>query len=104
MMNTSGTGNIPTRGESFPLDNLTYDLVTIIQEKSKALEAYGRYCEDARNDAEVLRALEQIRRDDAAHIQQLTQHLSRCLQKTGSSAQGSSAQGQGQPRTTQGSR
>ncbi len=38
---------------NFPLDNLTFDLITIIYEKSKGLEAYERYVRDAQGDQQV---------------------------------------------------
>ncbi|WP_394845023.1 hypothetical protein LZC95_49225 [Pendulispora brunnea] len=97
MMGTIGKGQT----EGFPLDNLTYDLLTIVQEKSKALEAYGRYCDDARQDPEILRMLEQIKREDTNHVQQLSQHLARCL---GRQQQGTTGESRPQTtRTTQGS-
>lgn len=64
---------------NFPLDNLTFDLITIIHEKSKGLEAYDKYLRDAQSDQQLRQALEQIRSDDQRHVQQLQQHLQRCL-------------------------
>ncbi|WP_394834574.1 hypothetical protein LVJ94_49575 [Pendulispora rubella] len=97
MMGTLGK----EQAEGFPLDNLTYDLLTIVHAKSKALEAYGRYCDDARQDSDILRILEQIKRDDANHVRQLSQHLARCL---GGPQQGTTAESRSPTtRTTQGS-
>jgi ferritin-like metal-binding protein YciE len=62
------------------LDNLTYDIITVIHEKSKGLEAYDRYLQDAQRDQEARQCLEEIRRSDEQHIQRLQQVLSRCLQ------------------------
>ncbi len=67
---------------NFPLDNLTFDLITIIYEKSKGLEAYERYIRDAQGDQQVRQVLEQIRNEDQQHIKQLQQHLQRCLSQT----------------------
>jgi len=64
---------------SFPLDNLSYDLITIIHEKSKALEAYDKYLRDAQGDQEIASLLNQIRDNDRQHIEQLTQHLGRVI-------------------------
>lgn len=75
MANQGGSGS----SGSFPLDNLTYDLVTILYEKSKALEAYDKYQRDAQDNQEVSQLLQQMRRQDEQHIQQLKQHLSRLL-------------------------
>jgi bacterioferritin (cytochrome b1) len=68
---------------NFALDNLTYDLITILHEKSKGLEAYERYLRDAQQDSELRSLLEQIRQDDQRHIQQLEQHLQRSLSRGG---------------------
>lgn len=64
---------------SFPLDNLTFDLVTILHEKSKGLEAFDKYIRDAQNDQQLRDVLERIRQDDHRHITELQQHLQRCL-------------------------
>jgi hypothetical protein len=64
---------------NFPLDNLTFDLITILHEKSKALEAYDKYLRDAGNDQQLRQTLERIRDEDARHVQELQQHLQRQL-------------------------
>lgn len=64
---------------NFPLDNLTFDLITILHEKSKGLEAYDKYIRDAQNDQQLREVLERIRQDDHRHINELQQHLQRCL-------------------------
>ncbi len=71
---------------NFPLDNLTFDLITVIYEKSKGLEAYERYIRDAQGDQQVRQVLEQIRNEDQQHIQQLQKHLHRCLSQAGQKA------------------
>lgn len=63
----------------FALDNLTYDIITILHEKSKGLEAYEKYLRDAGQDQELSRLLTQIRDQDRQHCQQLQQHLSRVI-------------------------
>src|SRR5437764_23127 len=42
--------NASNQGGNFPLSDLCYDLITVIHEKSKALEAYDKYMRDAQND------------------------------------------------------
>ncbi len=79
MSNQGGSGS----SGNFPLDNLTYDLVTILYEKSKALEAYDKYQRDAQGNQEVSQLLQQIRQQDEQHIQQVQQHLSRLLGSQG---------------------
>jgi hypothetical protein len=59
------------QGEGFPLDNLSYDLVTLLYEKSKALEAFDKYIQDAQNDEQALQLFEQMRQADEQFIGQL---------------------------------
>lgn len=84
--NRSATGS----SGNFPLDNLTYNIVTMLYEKSKGLEAYDKYLRDAQGDSEIKNLLEQIRRDDEQHIQQLKQHLARLLGKQSGMSAGAS--------------
>ncbi len=74
-MSMANQGSSGSSG-NFPLDNLTYDLITILYEKSKALEAYDKYMRDAQNNEQVSQLLHQIRQQDEQHIHQLHQHLS----------------------------
>ena len=67
----------------FPLDNLTYDLVTLLYEKSKGLEAYDKYQRDAQGNQEVANLLRQFRQQDEQCIQQLQQHLAQLLNNQG---------------------
>jgi len=60
---------------SFPLDNLTYDIVTVLYEKSKGLEAYDKYLNDAQNDPQVRDLFEQMRQQDEQFVQQLHEQL-----------------------------
>jgi hypothetical protein len=60
---------------NFPLDNLTSDLITVLYEKSKGLEAYDKYIRDAQNDQQAKQLFEQMRQQDEQCIQQLTQRL-----------------------------
>jgi ferritin-like metal-binding protein YciE len=80
---------------NFPLDNLCYDLITIIQNKSQALAAYDKYLQDAQSNHELRQLLEQIRQQDTQQVQQLTQHLGRLL---GQQSDASSSQSAGQTR------
>jgi hypothetical protein len=65
-----------------PLDNLTYDIVSIIHEKSQALEAYDDYMEDAQSDPEVAQLIDDIRRHDEEDVQRLRFELGRLLGKS----------------------
>lgn len=81
-MSMSNQGGMGSSG-NFPLDNLTYDLITILYEKSKGLEAYDKYQRDAQGNQEIGNLLQQIRRQDEQHIQQLQQHLGQLLGSQG---------------------
>ena len=68
-----------TRGENYPLDNLTFDLIAITYEKSKALEAYEKYLVDARGDQAVSDLLDRMRKLDEDCIVELQQNLGRLI-------------------------
>ena len=88
--------NAANQSGNFPLDNLCYDLITVIQEKSQALEAYDKYMRDAQNDNELRQLLEQIRQQDMQQLQQLMQHLGRLLgQQSGTASSQSAGQTRG---------
>lgn len=62
------------------LDNLTYNIITVLHEKSKALEAYEKYLKDAAQ-SEVRQIFEEIRRSDEQHIERLRGALMNLLGK-----------------------
>ena len=51
-----------SRSGDFPLDNNTYNVITVIHEKSKGLEAFDQYLEDA--DENLREIFEEIREQD----------------------------------------
>ena len=59
----------------FPIDNLTYDLITVIHEKSQGLEAFDKYLKDAGEDEECRELFEEIRQQDEESIKRLTETL-----------------------------
>jgi hypothetical protein len=62
-----------------PLDDLTYDVITVLQNKAKALEAYDKYIRDADEDDEAREAFEEMKRTDQEHIRILKEVLARRL-------------------------
>jgi hypothetical protein len=66
-----------SRSADFPLDNNTYNVITVIHEKSKGLEAFDQYLEDA--DEELRDILQEIREQDTRYIEQLQDHLRRLM-------------------------
>ena len=61
------------------LDDLTYDVITVLQNKAKALEAYDKYIRDADEDDEAREAFEEMKRADQEHIRILKEVLARRL-------------------------
>jgi hypothetical protein len=78
----------------FPLDNLTFDLITILYEKSKGLEAYQKYIKDAGSNQEVRQIFEQMVQQDQQAIQQLQQQLATLLSQQGGAGGSSTGGGQ----------
>lgn len=62
-----------------PIDDLTYDVITVLQNKAKALEAYDKYIRDADEDDEARHAFEEMKRTDVEHIRVLKEVLARRL-------------------------
>lgn len=62
--------------QKFPIDNIVYDLMMIIVQKSKGLKAMDQYLQDAQNNQRVKESLEKIRAMDEECVRELTQHLS----------------------------
>ena len=63
-----------------PVDDLTYDLITALQNKLQAVTAYDAFLGDARRgDEQCRRLFEQLRQDDARHAGLLRQELARHL-------------------------
>jgi hypothetical protein len=58
------------------LDDLTYNVITVLHEKSKGLEAYEQYLEDASDNEEVRQIFEELRDQDLEAVGRLEQ----CLQ------------------------
>ena len=66
--------NQGNRGK-FALDNLTYDVITVLHEKSKGLEAFDKYIQDAQSNPEILEIFERMRQQDQELIRELEGHL-----------------------------
>jgi hypothetical protein len=62
-----------------PIDNLTYDIVTMLHEKGKALEAYDKYLQDAQGHQQVRELIEQVQQTDIEHVQKLKECLGQLL-------------------------
>lgn len=62
-----------------PVDDLTYDVITVLHAKAKALEAYDKYIEDAVDDDEAREILEEMKRQDQENVRALKEVLARRL-------------------------
>jgi rubrerythrin len=58
---------------SYPISNEVYDLLTVLQNKLQALEAYDRFSKDMHDTTKQL--LDQIRKDDTRHAELLANAL-----------------------------
>src|SRR5690606_24354029 len=64
-----------------PLSDLAYDMMTIVQNKSKGLQAYQQYISDAETAQrpECAELIRKIAEDDRRHVEESTQHLKQVL-------------------------
>ena len=64
------------------VSNLTYDLVTVLQNKMEALSAYEHYLRDAQQsgDSQCQELFSQIQRDDEQHVKALEACISQLAQ------------------------
>jgi hypothetical protein len=66
------------------IDNILYDVVAVLHEKSKGLQAYDKYEKDVQNHPEVKRVLEEIRRSDEQSVKRLEDCLTQlCMDRSG---------------------
>lgn len=65
------------------IDNVLYDVVTVLHEKSKGLEAYDKYDRDLQNNNEVKQIFDEIRRNDEQAVQRLQDCLRQLVSEGG---------------------
>ena len=67
------------------LEHMNYDVLTVLQSKMEALEAYKQYLLDAEaaGDEAVRNLLEEIQHEDARHVEKLWIELSRLVRLRG---------------------
>ena len=56
---------------TFALDDLRYDIVTLLHKKSKALEAYDKYLRDAQGRQDILALFQEMRQRDLQDAERL---------------------------------
>jgi hypothetical protein len=73
---------MPKQSRVSPIDDLTFDVLTVLREKAKALAAYETYLADADadDDDEVRELFVEMQKQDGEHAQVLKEVLARRLE------------------------
>lgn len=73
----SGNGNTQA------INNLEYDLVTVLHNKSEAIQAYDKYIQDAQsqNSQPCVQLFQKLQQQDVQTAQEIRQHLQQVMQK-----------------------
>ena len=71
-------------GNSQVISNLEYDLLTVLQNKSQALQAYEKYMEDAQatGSQPCVELFQKLQETDQQQAQEIRQHLQQVMQKS----------------------
>jgi hypothetical protein len=59
----------------YPIPDMEFDIINVIAEKSKALQAYDKYIRDCQPDPELSKLFEDIKAQDRRHIELLRAFL-----------------------------
>lgn len=72
------TGN----GNTQAINNLEYDLVTVLHNKSEAIQAYDKYIQDAQsqNSQPCVELFQKLQQQDVETAQEIRQHLQQVMQ------------------------
>ncbi|HAA28194.1 MAG TPA: hypothetical protein DCE56_11615 [Cyanobacteria bacterium UBA8553] len=72
-----------TNGSSQVISNLEYDLLTVLQNKSEALNAYDKYIQDAQSigSQPCVELFQKLQQADSQQAQEIRQHLQEVMQK-----------------------
>lgn len=72
------TGN----GNTQAINNLEYDLVTALHNKSEAIQAYDKYIQDAQshNSQPCVQLFQKLQQQDVQTAQEIRQHLQQVMQ------------------------
>jgi len=79
----TGAGTQSGQG-AFPVDNLTYNLISVLHSKLEGLEAYRKYMQDAQGDQECLQLFQQLQQQDSQAATKIQQHLMKHFGQQGS--------------------
>ena len=61
------------------IDNVLYNVVTVLHEKSKGLQAYDKYDRDLQGNNQIKQIFDEIRRNDEQAVQRLRDCLAQLL-------------------------
>jgi hypothetical protein len=80
---SSGSRSQGSRGnQGGKVDNVLYDIVTVLHEKSKGLEAYEQYESDLEDQEEIREVFSEIRTNDEQAVQRLREALRNYLNES----------------------
>ena len=70
-------------GNSQVISNLEYDLLTVLQNKSEALNAYDKYIQDAQSigSQPCVELFQKLQQADSQQAQEIRHHLQEVMQK-----------------------
>lgn len=69
---------------AYPVDNLTFNLISVLHTKLEGLEAYQKYLKDAQGDQECQQLFQQLQQQDTQAAIQIQQHLQKHFSQHGS--------------------
>jgi hypothetical protein len=72
-----------SNGNTQVISNLEYDLLTVLQNKSEALQAYDKYIQDAQTigSQPCVELFQKLQQADVQQAQEIRQHLQEVMQK-----------------------
>lgn len=79
----SGSGREPAYHEPAVLNNNEYNVVSLLSEKSKGLQLYDTYVQDAQAQGldECVQLVQQFKQQDEQAVEQLRQHVQMLVQQ-----------------------
>ena len=72
-----------SNGNSQVISNLEYDLLTVLQNKSEAIQAYDKYIQDAQSigSQPCVELFQKLQQEDSKQAQEIRHHLQEVMQK-----------------------
>jgi len=61
------------------MNNVSYDLLTVLQSKLEGLAAYDKYIQDCQSDPQMRQVFEQIKQQDQQQVQYLRSEIERLV-------------------------